>query len=80
MVYLHPVVIYFSISPTDFSTIEKKVDGRQYVKIGDFMHDISKVFDNCRFYNPADSPFYKCAEILEGQFVQQIKSLEQALT
>ena len=56
-----------------------KLGGRQYVKVGDFVKDVMRIFDNCRAYNPHDSPFYQCAEVLEQCFVQNLKDIEDSL-
>lgn len=68
------------VSPTDLQTIEKKITDQSYNKLSDFIGDMTKIFDNCRFYNPKESSFYRCAESLEGFFVQRIKTFREALT
>lgn len=40
---------------------------------------MTKIFDNCRYYNPKESPFYRCAESLEAHFVQKIKFFRENL-
>lgn len=47
--------------------------------LSEFIADMTKIFDNCRFYNPKESPFYRCAESLEGYFVQKIKNFRESL-
>lgn len=59
--------------PMDLSTMEEKLQRREYVKLTEFVADMTKIFDNCRYYNPSDSPFYQCAEVLENFFVQKLK-------
>ncbi|XP_071108199.1 nucleosome-remodeling factor subunit BPTF-like [Haliotis cracherodii] len=63
--------------PMDLSTVEKRLNARLYQKLSDFVKDVTKIFDNCRFYNPSDSPFYQCAEVLETFFVQRLKSMRE---
>ncbi|XP_072023147.1 nucleosome-remodeling factor subunit NURF301-like, partial [Amphiura filiformis] len=59
--------------PMDLSVVEAKVKKKDYNKLHEFMADVSKIFDNCRYYNPSDSPFYQCADVLEKFFVQKVK-------
>ncbi|XP_059483006.1 nucleosome-remodeling factor subunit NURF301 isoform X2 [Neocloeon triangulifer] len=61
--------------PMDLQTIELRVNEKAYQKLRDFIGDMTKIFDNCRFYNPKESPFYRCAENLEAFFVQKLKML-----
>ena len=59
--------------------MEEKLVGDQYSYLSEFVKDVTKVFDNCRYYNPSDSPFYKCAEVVETLFVQKLKSVKDKL-
>lgn len=63
----------------DLKKIEQKITAQDYVKLSEFIGDMTKIFDNCRFYNAKESPFYRCAESLEGYFVQRIKHLRETL-
>ncbi|KAF3427886.1 hypothetical protein E2986_08829 [Frieseomelitta varia] len=60
--------------PMDLQTIELRINDRSYKKLSEFIGDMTKIFDNCRYYNPKESPFFKCAESLETYFVHKIKS------
>ncbi|XP_041077754.1 nucleosome-remodeling factor subunit BPTF-like isoform X3 [Polyodon spathula] len=62
--------------PMDLATMEDKIQKRYYNKLTEFVADMTKIFDNCRYYNPSDSPFYQCAEVLESFFVQKLKSFK----
>uniref|UniRef100_A0AAY4CNH3 Bromodomain PHD finger transcription factor n=1 Tax=Denticeps clupeoides TaxID=299321 RepID=A0AAY4CNH3_9TELE len=62
--------------PMDLSTMEERVQRRYYNKLTEFVADMTKIFDNCRYYNPSDSPFYQCAEVLESFFVQKLKAFK----
>uniref|UniRef100_A0A7N8XF58 Bromodomain PHD finger transcription factor n=1 Tax=Mastacembelus armatus TaxID=205130 RepID=A0A7N8XF58_9TELE len=62
--------------PMDLSTMEERLQKRGYVKLTEFVADMTKIFDNCRYYNPSDSPFYQCAEVLENFFVQKLKGFK----
>lgn len=72
---------YYGIikEPIDLQTIELRINKRSYRKLSEFIGDMTKMFDNCRYYNPRDSPFFKCAESLEAYFVQKIKCLREKL-
>lgn len=50
-----------------------------YSKLSEFIGDMTKIFDNCRYYNPKESSFYKCAEALESYFVQKIKNFRESV-
>lgn len=63
----------FFVCFSDLQTIELRVNEKTYQKLSDFIGDMTKIFDNCRFYNPKESPFYRCAESLETFFVQKLK-------
>ncbi|XP_074033791.1 nucleosome-remodeling factor subunit NURF301 E(bx) isoform X2 [Leptinotarsa decemlineata] len=65
--------------PMDLQMIEGKINDQRYKKLSEFIGDMTKIFDNCRYYNPKESPFYKCAESLEAYFVNKIKCLRDKL-
>lgn len=62
------VADYYTVikEPMDLHTIEDKINDHVYTSLQDFIGDMTKIFDNCRYYNPKDSQFYKCAESLEA--------------
>ncbi|XP_036395665.1 nucleosome-remodeling factor subunit BPTF isoform X4 [Megalops cyprinoides] len=62
--------------PMDLATMEDRAQKRFYNKLTEFVADMTKIFDNCRYYNPSDSPFYQCAEVLESFFVQKLKAFK----
>ncbi|XP_049714633.1 nucleosome-remodeling factor subunit BPTF isoform X5 [Elephas maximus indicus] len=62
--------------PMDLATMEERVQRRYYERLTEFVADMTKIFDNCRYYNPSDSPFYQCAEVLESFFVQKLKGFK----
>lgn len=64
---------------TDLQKIETKINEQRYNKLSEFIGDMTKIFDNCRYYNPKESPFFKCAESLEAYFVNKIKCLREKL-
>ncbi|KAG1687147.1 Nucleosome-remodeling factor subunit BPTF [Nymphon striatum] len=59
--------------PMDLQTMDKKLNNKRYEILSDFIGDVTKIFDNCRYFNPRESTFYRCAEVLESFFVQKIK-------
>nr|XP_057905963.1 nucleosome-remodeling factor subunit BPTF isoform X2 [Doryrhamphus excisus] len=71
----HDAPDYYRVikEPMDFSTMEGRLQKRHYRKLTEFVADVTKIFDNCRYYNPNDTPFFQCAEVLEGFFVQKLK-------
>lgn len=60
----------------DFSTMETRLQKRHYHKLTEFVADVTKIFENCRYYNPNDTPFFQCAEVLEAFFVQKLKGFK----
>ncbi|CAL1273148.1 unnamed protein product [Larinioides sclopetarius] len=66
--------------PMDLKTVEQRLNSHTYKKLADFIGDMTKIFDNCRYYNPRSSPFYNCAEMLESFFVQKIKLFRESIT
>lgn len=69
----------FLVLFSDLQKIETKINNKTYKMLSEFIADMTKIFDNCRFYNPKESPFYRCAESLEGYFVQKIKNFRESL-
>ncbi|CAH2259231.1 nucleosome-remodeling factor subunit NURF301 [Pararge aegeria] len=65
--------------PMDLQTVERKVNDQTYSTLSDFIGDMTKIFDNCRYFNPKDSEFYRCAEGLEAFFAQKIKYFREKL-
>lgn len=67
------------ISFLDLQKIDEKINTQTYKKLSEFIGDMTKIFDNCRYYNPKESQFFKCAESLEAYFVNKIKCLREKL-
>ncbi|XP_070135859.1 nucleosome-remodeling factor subunit NURF301 isoform X3 [Drosophila bipectinata] len=63
--------------PMDLKKMGSKLESNAYTKLAEFIGDMTKIFDNCRYYNPKESSFYKCAEALESYFVQKIKTFRE---
>jgi hypothetical protein len=70
-------IVLFSI--LDLTTVERRLQNKHYVKLIEFIKDVTKIFDNCRLYNTAETPFYQCAEVLDTFFVQRLKSLKDRI-
>lgn len=67
---------YYTIitEPMDLSTIEKKLSSKQYKTLTSFIGDVTKIFDNCRYYNSLKSMITLNANALEAFFVDKIKA------
>ncbi|XP_028161986.1 nucleosome-remodeling factor subunit NURF301 [Ostrinia furnacalis] len=65
--------------PMDLQTVERKVNEQTYSTLSEFIGDMTKIFDNCRYFNPKDSEFYRCADGLEAFFAQKIKYFREKL-
>lgn len=63
----------------DLSKVETRIDSKWYKTLSDFIGDMTKIFDNCRYYNPKESQFYKLAETLEAFFLQKIKLFRESM-
>nr|XP_033945867.1 nucleosome-remodeling factor subunit BPTF-like isoform X1 [Pseudochaenichthys georgianus] len=74
----HDAPDYYRVikEPMDFSTMETRLQKRHYQKLTEIVADVTKIFDNCRYYNPNDTPFFQCAEVLEAFFVQKLKGFK----
>ncbi|RUS79321.1 hypothetical protein EGW08_012906 [Elysia chlorotica] len=71
---------YYDIvaEPMDLTIVEAKLNAKAYTRLNDFMKDMTKIFDNCRLYNPVDTPYFQCAEVVETYFAQRVKSLRSS--
>ncbi|OQR69522.1 nucleosome-remodeling factor subunit NURF301-like, partial [Tropilaelaps mercedesae] len=65
--------------PMDLRTMEQKLNLGKYNTLAPFVADMTKIFDNCRYYNQKNSAFYMCADLLEAFFGQKIKLFKEAL-
>ncbi|EST08494.2 Bromodomain protein [Kalmanozyma brasiliensis GHG001] len=61
------VTDYYDVikNPMDLSTMEAKLENNQYANVDELVADAQLIFDNCRAYNPASSPYAKSATKLE---------------
>lgn len=69
---------YYAVikEPMDLSTMEERIRTRYYKKLTEFVADMTKIFDNCRYYNSSESLFCKSADALEKFFVQKLKAFK----
>uniref|UniRef100_A0A8D3DL14 histone acetyltransferase n=1 Tax=Scophthalmus maximus TaxID=52904 RepID=A0A8D3DL14_SCOMX len=51
----------------------ERLKSRYYTTRKLFMADMQRIFTNCREYNPPESEYYKCANLLEKFFYTKIK-------
>lgn len=59
--------------PMDLKTMTERLKSRYYTTRKLFMADMQRIFTNCREYNPPESEYYKCANLLEKFFYTKIK-------
>lgn len=71
---------YYTVikNPMDLSTMESKMENNQYQTIDDMVKDAQLVFDNCKLYNPASSPYAKSAVKLEKFLYDKLPQWKQA--
>ncbi|KAJ2905710.1 Bromodomain-containing protein [Zalerion maritima] len=72
------VADYYDVikEPMDLSTMEQKLEADQYPTPEDFVKDARLVFDNCRRYNNETTPYAKCANKLENDWVRPARAGE----
>jgi hypothetical protein len=66
----------FFILISDLSKIQENMQTKSYKRLVSFVADVSRIFNNCRLYNPKDSSFYRCAEVVERFFVQKLNTFK----
>lgn len=59
--------------PMDLKTMSERLKNRYYVTKKLFMADLQRIITNCREYNPPESEYFKCANLLEKFFYTKIK-------
>ncbi|KAK0145897.1 Histone acetyltransferase KAT2B [Merluccius polli] len=59
--------------PMDLKTMSERLKSRYYTTRKLFMADMQRIFTNCREYNPPESEYYKCANLLEKFFYTKLK-------
>ncbi|CAF0999548.1 unnamed protein product [Didymodactylos carnosus] len=68
---------YYKIikDPMDLTTLKSKVLASKYKTVCDFIRDVNKIFNNCRAFNPIDSPFSQCANVVDNYFRHLLENL-----
>lgn len=73
MIFISQFFLFFLL---DLSKVEERLNSKSYSCLESFVSDVTKIFDNCRYFNQRDSPYYRCAEVLESFFVQKLRALK----
>jgi nucleosome-remodeling factor subunit BPTF len=61
--------------PMDLTTVENRVGSGHYTKLCQFVGDVMRIFENCRYFNQPNTQIMKCAEGLESFFAQKLALL-----
>ena len=61
----------------DLQTVNQRVTQKYYKTLTEFIGDVMRIFENCRFFNQPDSPVVKSAECLESFFAQKLVLLRE---
>jgi histone acetyltransferase len=65
-------------APMDLSTMETKLENNQYKTVDELCVDAQLVFDNCRAYNPRNSPYAKCADKMDKFLKENLPMWKQS--
>ena len=65
-----PTLTFFEI--TDLSIIESRVNRSEYNCLAEFLGDMTRILENCRYFNPAGTRVAAAAEGLEQWLARQI--------
>ena len=71
------LVVMKFISIADLQTIDQRVGQKYYKTLGEFIGDVMRIFENCRFFNPENSPITKSADNLENYFITKLHLLRE---
>ncbi|CAF5037589.1 unnamed protein product, partial [Rotaria magnacalcarata] len=61
--------------PMDLTTLKSKVMNSKFKTICDYIRDVNKIFNNCRQFNPMNSTFSQCANVVDNYFRQLLENL-----
>ena len=56
----------------DLKKIERNVNSRNYKNLAAFIGDVTRIFENCRYFNHGGAGLAKSAENLEQFLVKQV--------
>ena len=59
--------------------MENRVNQQTYVKLAEFVGDVTRIFENCRLYNHPTTQVFKCAQNLESFFAQKLVLLREKI-
>lgn len=65
--------------PSDLQTVENRLSSGHYTKLCQFVGDVMRIFENCRYFNQPNTQIMKCAEGLEGFFAQKLTLLRDKI-
>ena len=71
--------LLYPIFSTDLQTVENRVASGHYGKLAEFVGDVMRIFENCRYFNQPNTQIMKCAEGLETFFAQKLGLLREKL-
>jgi len=71
----HAVPDYYVIMkyPMDLKTITERLKANYYCNKRLFIADMKRMFTNCRDYNPPETEYYNCANMMEKWFINKCK-------
>ncbi|XP_046913050.2 nucleosome-remodeling factor subunit NURF301 E(bx) [Dermatophagoides farinae] len=69
---------YYTVikEPMDLQQISNRISGRNYKRFTEFIYDMHKIFDNCRYYNEPSSQYCFFANTLEEVFERKLRELK----
>lgn len=73
------LILLISFFVADLQMITNRVEDRQYERLREFIGDVGKIFENCRYYNDSTSDIFRHADNLEKFFVQKVWALRKTL-
>jgi hypothetical protein len=59
--------------------VEQRLNQGQYEKLAEFIGDMMKITENCRYFNPPGAPIAKTAENLESFVAQKIVAVREKI-
>ena len=69
----------FKLIISDLQTIEDRVNQQYYNKLSEFVGDVMRIFENCRFFNQPNSQIMKSAIALESFFASKLTILREKI-
>jgi len=59
--------------PMDLKTMTERLKSNYYCNKSLFIADMKRILTNCRDYNPPESEYYNCANIIERWFINKLR-------